>query len=311
MKYKEWLENWLVNYVEPTSKGRTLKRYSEIVKLHISHSLGEYELTALTPIAVQLYITELLRVGNLRNQTGLAPNSVNSIIGVIQRSLKTAHSVGLMPEYFGDRIIRPKVTEKKIDSFSLSEQKKIEEAVRADGRSKMCGILICLYSGLRIGELLALEWSDFSFSEGTVAINRAVYDGKDEMGRMCRIVDTPKTESSKRVIPIPRQLIPYLREKRKKSSSPYVISNRKGAPISVRSYQRSFELMLKKLGIKEKGFHSLRHTFATRALECGMDVKTLSEILGHKNPNITLSRYVHSMLEHKKSMMNKIGKLFG
>jgi len=79
--------------------------------------------------------------------------------------------------------------------------------------------------------------------------------------------------------------------------------------ISVRSYQKTFASLLKKIGIEHKGFHSLRHTFATRALECGMDVKTLSEILGHKSPNITLTRYVHSLMEHKKNMMNKIGKL--
>ena len=79
--------------------------------------------------------------------------------------------------------------------------------------------------------------------------------------------------------------------------------------ISIRAYQRSFELFLKRLNIPHKGFHSLRHTFATRALECGMDVKTLSEILGHKNANVTLNRYVHSLMEHKREMMNRLGKL--
>lgn len=77
----------------------------------------------------------------------------------------------------------------------------------------------------------------------------------------------------------------------------------------MRSYQRSFEQLLKKLDIRHRGFHSLRHTFATRALECGMDVKTLSEILGHKNPIVTLNRYTHSLLEHKSAMMNRLGKL--
>ena len=82
-----------------------------------------------------------------------------------------------------------------------------------------------------------------------------------------------------------------------------------GNAVSVRSYQRSFELLLKKLHIAHRGFHSLRHTFATRALECGMDVRTLSEILGHKNPTVTLNRYAHSLLEHKAAMMNRLGKL--
>ncbi|MCI8369923.1 MAG: tyrosine-type recombinase/integrase [Clostridia bacterium] len=81
-------------------------------------------------------------------------------------------------------------------------------------------------------------------------------------------------------------------------------------PVSVRSYQRSFELLLKKLNIPHKGFHALRHTFATRALECGMDVKTLSELLGHKNTGITLNRYAHSLIEHKTEVMNRLGKIF-
>lgn len=121
-------------------------------------------------------------------------------------------------------------------------------------------------------------------------------------------IDEHKTESSKRIIPLPKQLLPRLKHIQKNTHSEFVISNGT-SPISVRSYQRTFELLLKKLSIKHRGFHSLRHTFATRALECGMDVKTLSEILGHKNPTVTLNRYTHSLLEHKIAMMNRVGKL--
>ena len=139
-------------------------------------------------------------------------------------------------------------------------------------------------------------------------ICKTCYDGKDKQGKFTRLIDEPKTVSSNRTFPIPKQLVAILKKMRKNSKSTYVISKgEKG--IFVRSYQRSFELILKKLDIERKGFHSLRHTFATRALECGMDVKTLSEILGHKNPNVTLNRYAHSLMEHKKSMMNKLGRL--
>ena len=99
-----------------------------------------------------------------------------------------------------------------------------------------------------------------------------------------------------------------LKDMRKVAKNQYVISDSEKT-LAIRSYQRSFERLLKKLGISHRGFHSLRHTFATRALEVGVDVKTLSEILGHKNANITLQRYAHSMLEHKRDMMNQIGKM--
>ncbi len=99
-----------------------------------------------------------------------------------------------------------------------------------------------------------------------------------------------------------------LKEMKKKSKCEFVISDGE-KPVFIRSYQRTFELLLKKLGLPHKGFHSLRHTFATRALECGMDVKSLSEILGHKNATITLNRYAHSLWEHKAEMMNKLSKM--
>ena len=95
---------------------------------------------------------------------------------------------------------------------------------------------------------------------------------------------------------------------KKRSECEYIVADGE-KPVFVRSYQRTFEFLLKKLKIPHKGFHSLRHTFATRAIECGMDVKTLSELLGHKNATITLNRYTHSLLEHKVDMMNRLGRL--
>ena len=117
---------------------------------------------------------------------------------------------------------------------------------------------------------------------------------------------SPKTVSSIRIIPFPKQLAPFLKKIYKFRKSNYVISDGENY-VSIRSYQRSFELLQKKINIPQRGFHTLRHTFATRALECGMDVKTLSEILGHKNVTVTLNRYVHSLPEHKKAMMNRVG----
>ncbi len=308
MKYKEWLNIWLENYVKPTAKVRTYERYSQIVKQHIVCKLGEEELDDITPLKLQQFVTELMQVGNLLTKKGLAANSVNGIINVLQNSLKLANMFGESKEYFGNRIKRPQPKEKAITSFTLQEQKKIEQAVLCDKRSKMFGVVLCLYSGLRVGELLALKWTDVDFTKGTITINKSCHDGQDKNGKLCRIEDTPKTVSSRRTIPLPKQILQLLKKYKKQYKSEYIISSN-GKPMYVRSYQRSFDLLLKELKIEHRGFHSLRHTFATRALECGMDVKTLSEILGHKNPTITLNRYVHSMMEHKKEMMNKLGKM--
>ena len=308
MLYKIWLMEWLTNYVMPSTKQKTYSSYADIVKSRLIPKLGEYRLADLTPLIVQRYVTELLQCGNLKTGIGLSANTVNTIISVIQGSLSTAHLLGLTDSYEMNKIRRPKAKEKPVESFTPAEQKQIEQAVMADRREKMKGIIICLYTGLRIGELLALEWSDIDFQKAELSVNRTCHDSKNKDGSYCRITDTPKTEHSRRVIPLPRQLIPILREMKKGSSSPLVIVGER-PPLSVRSYQRSFELLLKKTGIPRKGFHALRHTFATRAIECGMDVKSLSEILGHKNPTVTLNRYVHSLMEHKRAMMDKLGKI--
>lgn len=311
MQYKEWLREWLESYVKPSSKQKTYIRYSEIVSQHIIGSLGDYEMSELTPLILQRFTTELLQSGNLKTGKGLSANSVNGIITVIQNSLKVAYAIGQISEYTADKIKRPKAREKQVTCFTPAEQKQIEQAVLNGKKAKMFGVVLCLYTGLRIGELLALEWSDVDFQKGIISVSKSCHDGKDNNGQFARITDTPKTETSEREIPFPKQLIPYLRNLKKYSNSIYVVASDSDKLISVRAYQRSFELFLKRLHIPHKGFHALRHTFATRALECGMDVKTLSEILGHKNPTVTLKRYVHSLIDHKRQMMDRVGKLFG
>lgn len=308
MYYKIWLKIWLENYINPTVKLRTYENYKQTTERKIIPALGDYEVSSLTPLIIQRFITDLLVNGNSSTGHGLSNNTVNLIITIIQSSLKTAFLLGEIKEYFGDKLKRPKLQLKEMQCFTLSEQRKIENAILKDKRKKMFGVILCLYTGLRIGELLALTWSDIDFRKGIMNISRTCYDGKTENG-FGRIIDTPKTELSKRIVPIPKQLIQTLRAVKEEEKCDWVVSHN-GMPITVRSYQKSFALLIKKLNIAHKGFHSLRHTFATRALETGMDVKTLSEILGHKNATITLNRYAHSMLEHKKEMMNQLGKMF-
>ena len=307
MKYGEWLTEWLNNYVRISAKHRTIERYSEIINNHLIPSVGDIELQELTPIILQKYISELLKCGNKRTGAGLSSSAVNSIITVVQNSLHTAYNLRYINDMVGDKLKRPKAVERQIECFSVAEQKQIEQAVRDGEKPYMLGVLICLYTGLRIGELLALEWSDIDFSNGTLMVDKTCHYGVNLNGQFGRIVDTPKTETSIRLIPLPKQLIPLMKE-HKKIPSKLVIS-KNGEGISNRTYQRNFESLLKSLNLKHRGFHALRHTFATRALECGIDVKTLSELLGHKSPAVTLKKYAHTFLIHKKEMMNRLGKM--
>lgn len=307
MNYKIWFEEWLTHYIKPSSKQRTFEQYSKAAQIHILPYLGDIELTNLTPFILQKFITGLTENGNKRTGKGLSPNFVKTILSIVQNSLKTAHLVGYLPEYSANKIKRPKPKEKQVECFSAWEQKKIEEAALSAKKDKYRGIVLCLYTGLRIGELLALTWNDIDFDKNILSVTKTCHDG-NENGKHVRIIDTPKTENSRRQIPLSKTLVKMLKDIKKKSKCEFVIADGE-KPVFIRSYQRMFELLLKKLKLPHKGFHSLRHTFATRALECGMDVKSLSEILGHKNAMITLNRYAHSLWEHKAEMMNKLSKM--
>lgn len=302
MIYAKWLDYWLKNYVMLSAKPRTCTRYSEVVRVYLVPSLGGYDMDALTPAVMQRFVTGLTERGG-KQGTGLSAGTVNVVVSVLQSSLKAAHAQGAAENYAAGAVKRPKVTERKVECFTAAEQKKIERSVLERGDHRMYGVVICLYTGLRIGELLALQWRDVDFRRGIISVERSCYD---EAGG--KVLDTPKTESSVRMIPLPIQLLPILREMKRKSECDFVVAHGKTS-VPVRSYQRSFALLLARLGIPHRGFHSLRHTFATRALECGMDVRTLSELLGHKNPTVTLNRYAHSLMEHKRAMMNRLGKL--
>ena len=301
MKYKNWLVEWLALYVKPTTKIRTYKKYQRQIELHILPTLGEFELNDLTATVLQRFTVDL-------SGKGLSANTVNGIISVLKSSLRRAVLLGVTDKEFTMAIVRPKGREKQVACFCKEEQRKIEQFIFEKKKNKLFGVVLCLYTGLRIGELLSLTWDDVDLQKGIITVSKSCHDSW-ENGKYVKVIDTPKTDFSERIIPIPKQLLIRLREYKKSSSGNYVVCGERVHGAQVRSYQKSFELLLKRLKLPHKGFHSLRHTFATRALECGMDIKTLSEILGHKNPTITLKRYAHSMLEHKTEMMNRLGKL--
>lgn len=299
MKYKEWLNTWLSNCVKPMVKPRTYEKYADLVHRHLLPNLGEYDIKELSPLTLQVFTAKLIE--------RYAINTVNGIIALLKRSLNTAVSLGIAEQQFSNVIKCPKAREKKVESLTVKDQNKIEQYILNADNPKLLGILLSLYTGLRIGELLALEWQDIDFIKCRLTISKSCYDFW-ENGKYWKKSTTTKTASANRTIPLPQQLIPYLKRAKQRSPDSYIVIGKGGKCVSIRSYQRTFELLLRRLKIPHCGFHALRHTFATRALECGMDVKSLSEILGHKNSMITLSRYTHSLMEYKSAMMNKLGK---
>lgn len=300
MKYKEWLQRWL-SALKPTLKKTTYKRYANAARTHVVPKLGEIELSGLTDAVLKKFTIDVTAT--------YAANTSRIAFGVVNRSLQSAKDSGLP---INCEVIK-KVTKKKkprqIVYLSKPKQKRLEDYVAESKIYKLYGIVISLYTGLRIGELLALEWSDVDFTAGTLTVSKNCSDSY-ESGRYKKRIGTPKTISSRREIPLPKQIMPQLRQLKKQCKSNYVIEGKDGKEMSIRSYQNTFRLVLERLNLPHMGFHSLRHTFATRALECGMDIKTLSEILGHSSASVTMNYYTHCLPEHKIEMMNRVGAIF-
>lgn len=229
------------------------------------------------------------------------------IKSLISRSLKYAYDNRIIENKYVLNVKLKNENTRKIEALMIAEQSKLEKYILNRGKHYHYGILVALYTGLRIGELLALKWSNVDFKNKIIYINKTIGTiGKNH--KTIILEDTPKTSSSIREIPISSVLLKILKELKTISKSDYVVENTKGDKVYPRAYQQSFENLLNKLKIKHYGFHSLRHTFASRLLEQGADVKTISELMGHSSTTITLNRYVHTNLNNKRKAVERMKK---
>lgn len=282
----DWLDLWLKSQaiLKPTTK----RIYGSHIKNHINPQIGNIPLKKLS--------TEVLQ--NFINDLNLSVSTIKTVFSTLKSSLSEAEDKGYVKNVWS-KVKLPKKENSIVRVLSTAEQQRLEKSLvdNAD-----IGILICLYTGLRIGELCALKWKDINFESSILTVNGT--QARTENG--IEII-SPKSKTSKREIPMPSFLIEKIKALQTKSE--FVIS-RYGKPFDVRTYRRHFKNILKSENLPNIKFHSLRHTFATRALEVGMDYKTLSEILGHSSVSITLDLYAHSLKEHKKKEMNKLDKIF-
>lgn len=309
MTTQNLLTEWLENYQKEHIKARTYSRYQGLITMHIVPTLGERNISELGRREIQEFLTQQKKDGNVRNGEKLSATSTNMMLSVLNLAFEYACDMEYIEENPCERVRRTKSEAKKIEAFTVEEQRAIEvEIGRSDDR-RLHGVLLCLYSGLRIGELLGLTWNDVDLDRGVIKITKTVYREKNESGTWQLCVDTPKTKASNRVIPLPEYITDMLRQNYRSAKTPYIVENKKGERMSIRSYQYIFEKLTERAGARKLNFHALRHTFATRAIECGMDLKTVADIMGHQNASITLNRYAHCMLDHKIEMMQKLPRV--
>lgn len=203
----------------------------------------------------------------------------------------------------------PKAKTKETAVFSVEEQRRLLSAIDRTRSQTACGVLLTIFTGLRIGELCALKWSDINLETKNLHINKTIQrmtvygsQSKTEVR-----ITAPKSATSVRDIPLPDFLVKMLSAYKGKSDD-YVVSGN-GQYVEPRCFTNRYKSLLKKANVPSLKFHSLRHTFATNALQQNFDVKTLSEILGHANASITMRVYVHSSMERKIDCMNRLKKV--
>lgn len=202
-----------------------------------------------------------------------------------------------------------KIKKKRVRTFSIAEQTILLECIYGRMDKFMAAVLLCLYVGLRLGELCALRWTDIDFNGKVLTVNRTVQRiaGPDHITKTVLLENPPKSESSRRTIPLTLELLEILSGLKREQL--YVFGGEK--PLEPRTMQYRFKKLLKEAGIDDRTFHTLRHTFATNCVENGMDVKALSELLGHSDVKITLNRYVHPTMDSKRKQLGELSDFYG
>ncbi len=288
-------------------KKATKTKYSYIINAHILPELGDLMLSSITIAQLEGFLNTKLCSGRLDGSGMLSPSYVRTIGLILTSVLDLAVAEGLCRP-FKTKINKPIVSRSKVDILSPDQQMKLERYTTNNLTPTSIGILISLYTGLRVGEVCALSWNDIDLNSETLYVRHTVSRVKaaeDASTKTSLILDSPKTPSSLREIPIPSPLADPLKRYRALSTSEYLASERETF-VSPRTYESRYHKVLIECDIEPIRYHALRHTFATRCIEAGVDVKTLSEILGHSKTSMTLDTYVHTTMKQKRNELEKL-----
>lgn len=305
--YSEVLDAWLQS-AKINVKESTFARYSHLINAHIRPVLGKYQLGRISTQLIEGFIERQLSDGRLDHGGALSPKTVTDMLTIIKSSMEYARYNNLTVICNLHKLTIKK-KDKKMRVLSQSEQEKLVKVLMHETDLYKLGVLISLYTGIRIGELCALQWEDLCISSSTLKIRKTmqrIQDTSIDAGAKTKIIITePKSQCSVRDIPLPQFLVQIAKQFSAQPKA-FVLSGDKNKYVEPRTMQNHFKTYIKESEIDDANFHALRHTFATRCVEVGFELKSLSEILGHANVNITLNRYVHSSFDLKCSNMNKL-----
>ena len=303
-----WMEEWFENVAKLKVRPSSHQTYRGYIDHHIAPNIGDLPLEKLTTMDLQKLYRKLMIKGRVerieaKNQPkGLSAKTVRNINQVISSALDFAVAQKIIPENPCKAVALPKVEHKEMQTIPAEQLQAFLQEAKATGVYEM--YYIELATGLRRGELLGLKWTDIDWQNGIFKVRRQIarVDGQ--------IVEAPlKTKNSYRTVTISQQAIEVLKQQKEKTNDEYVFPSPNGGPISPDSVNNMLKRVLARAGIPKVRFHDLRHTFATIALQNGVDIKTVSGMLGHFSAGFTLDTYAHVTTAAQKEAADTMGKV--
>ena len=319
--FANWLDTWLKDFKEDSLRPTTYWSYDTNIRVHIKPHLGGMTLKELNTLVIQKFIKKKYK------DEGLSSATVRKIFNIINGALKQAKAAKMIASNPAEGVKLPPVENKKPRILSQDEQQKFIEALNGE-KMKML-FLVSLTSGLRIGELCALKWENVNLDEGIISVKGTIIrvkDFDDDSDRKTKVViGDPKTKSGFRTVPLPEASVTLLkihksaqeaeRQKRLEKGKPYfdngyVFSSYKGTLTENRNAMRAFHRILKKAFIPKSNIHSLRHTYASRLLESGANIRLIADLLGHSDISTFLNTYAHVLPDQKKEAVQVLNQIF-
>ena len=322
----EWLEVWLTSYAYIKVRPSTYASYQAYIERHVSPIIGGLQLQKLTTNQLQVFFNEKRVNGRIDGKGGLSPKTIRNIYNMLHEALQQAVINKIVSVNVSEGVVLPSKDEKEIIVFKPEEQRAIIEAAQKDRLG--FAIELDFFTGLRVGELCALKWSDIDLAAKEFRVRRTLQrvqkktsDIKSK-GKRTQIVEgATKTKKGNRVIPLTdtmlqkllvhkaRQLFEKRRLGKGYSDNGYVFANEFGGAIEPSYLRDVYERILKNANAPHYTFHTIRHTFATRAIENDMPVKVVSEILGHSSVQLTMDLYCHPSISAKRNVLEKMENL--
>lgn len=292
-------------YKRPYVKQSTMAAYVLILENHVLPYFGDGD--SLHEQAVQAFVLQKL-------ERGLSVKTIKDILIVLKMVMKFGVKNEWMTYYEWDIKYPTTSTSKEMEVLSVANHRKILNYIQSHFTFTGLGIYISLSTGLRIGEVCALKWSDINVTDGTITVSRTIeriyiIEGEEKHTEL--VINTPKTKNSCREIPMSKELLAMIKPLKKIVNDDFYVLTNDERPTEPRTYRNYYKGLMAKLDIPKLKYHGLRHSFATRCIEAGCDYKTVSVLLGHSNISTTLNLYVHPNMEQKKRCITKMFKSLG